>query len=173
MGEQIYLRPMEESDTDHIVAWRNSEKVKRYFIYQEDFTTQGHLYWLHEIVQKGKACQMMICDQQTDEALGSVFIRDIDHTHHKGEYGIFIGSEAVRGRGIGTQAAKLMIAYAFEELGLHRIYLRVLADNTRAIASYEKAGFVREGLLHHDVYIRGAYEDIAWMAITQDDEGVV
>lgn len=170
MEEQIYLRPMTEEDTDLIVAWRNKPDVKNNFIYQADFTREGHLYWLHEVVEKGCACQMMICDRANDTPLGSVYIRDIDHVHHKGEYGIFIGEEAARGRGIGTEAAKLMIRYGFDELGLHRIYLRALAGNGQAIRSYEKAGFRQEGYLKDDVCIRGKFVDIVWMAIVNKEK---
>ncbi len=172
MENQIYLRPMTEEDTDLIVAWRNKPSVRSCFIYQADFTREGHLYWLHEVVEKGRACQMMICDGADDKPVGSVYIRDIDHDHHKGEYGIFIGDEAARGRGIGTKAAKLMIQHGFEQLGLHRIYLRALAGNGQAVRSYEKAGFVQEGYLRDDVCINGKYEDIVWMAVVNkaDDE---
>ena len=170
MENQIYLRPMTEDDTDKIVAWRNQDSVRKYFIYQSEFTREGHLYWLHEIVEKGRACQMIICDSKTDKALGSVYIRDIDHDHHKGEYGIFIGEESARGRGVGTEAARQMIRYGFEQLGLHRIYLRVLAGNERAIRSYEKAGFKKEGYLHHDVCINGEYVDIVWMAAVNEEK---
>lgn len=170
MENEIYLRPMTEEDTDLIVAWRNKPSVRNYFIYQADFTREGHLYWLHEVVEKGHASQMMICDKEQDRPLGSVYIRDIDPVHQKGEYGIFIGEEAARGRGIGTQAAKLMLRHGFEVLGLHRIYLRVLAENERAIKSYEKAGFVREGYLHDDVCIKGRYADIVWMAAVKKEK---
>ncbi|MCD8067839.1 MAG: UDP-4-amino-4,6-dideoxy-N-acetyl-beta-L-altrosamine N-acetyltransferase [Lachnospiraceae bacterium] len=165
----IYLRPMTEEDTADIVAWRNSPGVRKSFIYQEDFTPEGHLRWLHEVVQTGRAAQMMICEEGSGRALGSVYIRDIDHIHHKGEYGIFLGTEEVRGRGIGTEAARLMIAYGFETLGLHRIYLRALSENARAIRSYEKAGFEKEGCLKDDVCIHGEYKDIVWMAIVRKD----
>ena len=47
---------------------------------------------------------------------------------------------------------------------LHRVYLRALSENLQAIRSYEKAGFVREGLLRDDVCIDGVYRDIVWMA---------
>lgn len=170
MKEHIYLRPMTEEDTDRIVSWRNQPNVKNFFIYRADFTREGHLYWLHEVVEKGDACQMIICDSVTDQPLGSVYIRDIDRVHHKGEYGIFIGEEAARGRGVGTEAAQLMIRYGFEKLGLHRIYLRVLADNERAIRSYEKAGFKKEGYLYQDVCINGEYVDIVWMAIVNEEK---
>lgn len=170
MEEQIYLRPMTEEDTDLVVAWRNKPDVRSNFIYQADFTREGHLYWLHEVVEKGRACQMIICDKEKDIPLGSVYIRDIDHIHHKGEYGIFLGEEAARGRGIGTEAAKLMIQYGFEQLGLHRIYLRALAGNRQAIRSYEKAGFLQEGYLKDDVCIHGKFVDIVWMAIVNKEK---
>lgn len=160
----IYLRPMTREDTDLIVAWRNSEEVRRNFIYQELFTREGHENWIRNMVETGKVIQMIICDVDDDTPLGSVYIRDIDRRHQKAEYGIFIGEESARGRGVGTAAARLMLEYCFREEKLHRIYLRAFASNERAIRSYEKAGFVREGLLREDVCIDGQYRDIVWMA---------
>ena len=160
----IYLRPMTYEDTDLIVAWRNSDAVRKNFIYQALFTRESHENWIRNKVKTGEVVQMIICDLETDKPLGSVYIRDIDRHHNKAEYGIFIGESDARGRGVGTAAAKLMLQYCFEEEHLHRIYLRVFADNTRAIRSYEKAGFVREGLLKDDVCIDGVYRDIIWMA---------
>ena len=170
MEYQIYLRPMVEEDTDMIVAWRNKPSVRKFFIYQADFTREGHLYWLHEVVEKGHACQMIICDKQTDKPLGSAYIRDIDHTHHKGEYGMFIGEDDARGRGVGTQAAQLMTQHGFEQLGLHRIFSRILADNGASIRSCEKAGFKQEGCFRDDVYINGAYKDVVWVAKINEEK---
>lgn len=170
MEYQIYLRPITEEDTEKIVTWRNNPEIKKFFISQADFTTEGHLRWLHQVVEPGHACQLIICDKANDMPLGSVYIRDIDHEQHKGEYGIFIGEEAARGRGIGTQAARLAIEYGFHKLGLHRIYLRALAGNDRAIRSYEKAGFKQEGYLKDDAYINGKYVDIVWMAIVNEEK---
>ena len=58
-----------------------------------------------------------------------------------------------------------MIRYAFEEMGLHRLFLRAFADNAQAIRSYEKAGFEREAYLRDDVCIDGRYRDIVLMGI--------
>lgn len=167
----IYLRPMTEQDTDRIVTWRNRDQVRKFFIYQELFTPQGHRNWLKNVVECGKAVQMIICETGTDRPLGSVYIRDIDMSHRKGEYGIFIGEDDARGKGIGTVCAKLMIRYAFEQLGLHRLFLRVFADNKRAIRSYEKAGFVQEACLRDDVLTDGVYRDIVLMAVLDKKEG--
>ena len=160
----IYLRLMTYDDTDRIVAWRNSDAVRKNFIYQALFTRQSHENWIRTHVETGDVVQMIICNLTDDKPLGSVYIRDIDRHHNKAEYGIFIGEPEARGRGVGTAAAKLMLRYCFEEERLHRVYLRALSDNGQAIRSYEKAGFHREGLLKDDVCIDGTYRDIVWMA---------
>ncbi len=160
----IYLRLMTWFDTDLIVAWRNSEQVRRNFVYQELFTREGHENWIRTMIETGKVVQMMICDLRGGRPLGSVYIRDIDRQHNKAEYGIFIGEPSARGRGVGTAAARLMLRYCFQEEKLHRIYLRAFSDNLQAIRSYEKAGFVREACLKDDVRIDGKYCDMIWMA---------
>lgn len=167
----IYLRLMTAADTDLIVAWRNKDFVRKNFIYQELFTREGHEDWVRNKVETGQVVQMIICDLLTDMPFGSVYIRDIDRVHNKAEYGIFIGEDDARGRGVGTAAARLMLRYCFEEEKLHRIYLRVYSDNLQAIRSYEKAGFAREGLLRDDVRIDGKYRDIQWMAAVSDNVG--
>lgn len=166
----IYLRPMTVEDTDLIVKWRNTEEVRKNFIYQALFTREGHLNWIRTMVDTGRVVQMIICLTDTDEAVGSVYIRDIDKEHRKAEYGIFIGEASARGKGIGTQAAKQMLAFCFEELKLHRIFLRAYADNLQAIRSYEKAGFVKEAYLKDDVCIDGKFRDIVLMAVLNPHE---
>lgn len=164
----VYLRRMTPDDTDSIVRWRNSDAVRSNFIYQKLFTRQSHEQWVENMVNTGKVVQMIICLCENNVPVGSVYIRDIDTTHNKGEYGIFIGEPSARGCGVGTAAAKLMIQYAFEKIKLHRLFLRAFADNAQAIGSYEKAGFVKEAYLKDDVCIDGVYRDIVLMAIINE-----
>lgn len=169
-GMAVYLRPMTRKDTDRIVSWRNQEAVRRNFIYQELFTRESHEHWIDTMVDTGRVVQMVICETAGNRPVGSVYLRDIDRRHKKAEYGIFIGGEGARGKGYGTMAARLMIRYAFEELGLHRLFLRVFADNEQAIRSYEKAGFEREAYLREDVCIDGRYRDIVLMGMINKAE---
>ena len=167
MNEQVTIRPVTEADTDRIIAWRNAPSVMAHFIYRTPLTRKAHLNWLHNRVETGEVAQFVIYDGET--AVGSVYLRDIDRNNQKCEYGIFIGDEDCRGKGIGTAAARLALAHAFEELGLNRVYLRVFADNLGAIKSYEKAGFRYEGTFRQDVMIDGVGEDIVFMAILRED----
>lgn len=172
---KIFLRKMEEQDTEDIIRWRNSDFVKRNFIYQKPFTVEGHHEWIRTMIDTGKAIQFMICEEETGRAVGSVYFRDIDETHHKAEYGIFIGEKDALGKGYGTEAARKMIAYGFDTLHLHKIMLRVLAENTAARRSYEKAGFHQEAYLKDEVYLERQYKDVILMAIIngekQDEKG--
>ncbi|MBQ8596815.1 MAG: hypothetical protein IJ409_03390, partial [Lachnospiraceae bacterium] len=52
-GQDIYLRPMTEEDTDLIVKWRNEDFVRRNFIYRKTFTAEGHLQWIETMVKTG------------------------------------------------------------------------------------------------------------------------
>ena len=98
--------------------------------------------------------------------MGSVYIRDIDRKNRKGEYGIFIGEADAAGKGYGTLAAKGAIAYARSELKLHKLFLRVFADNAAAVRSYEKAGFHREALLQDEIRNEdGSWRDLILMAV--------
>jgi RimJ/RimL family protein N-acetyltransferase len=72
---------------------------------------------------------------------------------------------AGRGRGLGTEAARLILGYGFEVLGLHRIDLGVFAFNPRAQHVYEKVGFVVEGVKRDGFRFDDVYVDEIWMSI--------
>ena len=139
MTNEVTIRPITYDDTENIVKWRNSEYVNSRFIDRRLFTKESHEAWLKNYVETGKVAQFIIL--LDGEAVGSVYLRDIDPDKKEAEYGIFIGEESARGKGVGTKSAKLILKYAFEELNLEKIFLRVFKDNPGAVRSYEKAGF--------------------------------
>ena len=92
-GQEIYLRPITIEDTENIIRWRNSQRVRRNFIYQAQFTKEGHESWMRNKVATGEVVQFIICQKADDRPVGSVYFRDIDPVDKKAEYGIFIGEE--------------------------------------------------------------------------------
>ena len=163
-GKQIYLRPITMEDTDRIVSWRNQDRVRHNFIYQKLFTKESHENWMHTQVETGHVVQFIICEKNNDRPVGSVYFRDIDHDNKKAEYGIFIGEADAAGRGIGSETARLAADYARDVLKLHKLMLRVFADNTAAVRSYEKAGFEKEALLRDEIKTGDGYRDLILMA---------
>ncbi len=164
-GDKISLKPITYEDTADIIRWRNSDDVRANFIFRDTLTVQTHELWLKNRVDTGEVVQFIITETASGRAVGSVYLRDIDPADLKAEYGIFIGEDDCRGKGYGTEAARLIVKYAFSSLRLHKVFLRVLKENTAAIKSYEKAGFTREGCFADDVKIDGKYYDIVFMAI--------
>lgn len=139
-GQLVNLRPIDEGDTDLIVKWRNNPSVRKNFIFREIFTSEMHQKWFKEKVLTGEVIQYII---ETKDGLpvGSVYFRDVDRKKSRAEYGIFIGEDSARGKGIGSESAVLFTDYG-NMIGLKNIILRVLAGNTAAERSYIKAGFI-------------------------------
>lgn len=96
----------------------------------------------------------------------------IDHHVRTGEFIIQLGENESRGRGIGTEAARLTLDYAFHVTNLACVYLTVLAPNKRAIASYEKAGFRKTGERRNSGYWLGQrVNEVLMDAIPEDFAG--
>ena len=162
-GIKVFLRPIAHGYTDNIVRWRNSPWVQRYFIDHTPLTRQIHENWLKTRVETGRVAQFIIVDKASGADVGTVYLRDIDAANSHAEFGIYIGEAPARRRGMGSEAASLICRYGFETLRLHRIYLRVLADNPIAAHCYEKIGFQREGLLRQHAFDGQRYHDVVIM----------
>ncbi len=81
------------------------------------------------------------------------------------ELGIFIGDPAEWAKGFGTEATRLLVAHAFEALGLARVTLRVFEGHARAIRAYERVGFRRERVLPRALRKDGRDVDLVEMAL--------
>ncbi len=173
IGNKIILRDITLEDTNNIIKWRNNPNVKKNFCIQSAFTVEGHTKWFNSTILTGKTKQFIIVDKLKNKDVGSVYLRDIDYNNNKAEYGIFIGENDCRGKGLGSEAASLVIKYAFDELKLHKIFLRVFKENVIAINSYKKAGFEIEGVFKDDVFIseKSSYQDMIFMAIINNKKG--
>jgi RimJ/RimL family protein N-acetyltransferase len=84
-----------------------------------------------------------IADAESDEVLGGVNLRFGDHETVEISY--FLRASA-RGRGLATNAVRLVARWAFDELGVERVELRVHPENVASRRVAERAGFVREGV---------------------------
>ncbi|AFL52271.1 RimJ/RimL family protein N-acetyltransferase [Sinorhizobium fredii] len=96
--------------------------------------------------------------------IGHVRFHSIDRQDRRAALAIGIDDPAYLGRGYGTEAIRLALTHAFST-GLHRISLRVLASNSRAMACYRKCGFVEEGREREAAFVNGGWEDDIIMGV--------
>lgn len=89
----------------------------------------------------------------------------VSEIDNRARYAVGLFEPTVWGRGLGTEITQLVLRYAFDELTLHRVDLRVLQYNNRAISCYEKCGFIQEGLEREGALIEGKYETDVFMSI--------
>ena len=119
---------------------------------------------VHDVTESPDEFYFGIYSLADKQLIGSCAIEPI-WSHRNAWVAIGIGDRAYRGRGYGTDAMRLLIGFGFRELDLHRITLGVFSYNTRAIRSYEKAGFTREVVRRAALYRDGQRHDELTMGI--------
>ena len=112
---------------------------------------------------------LAVCRKEDDEFVGTTGLYDLQWVMRSASFRVFIGDKLSWDRGIGTDCARLMLRYGFDKLNLNRIWLGVNAANERAVRAYEKAGFVREGLLRQEQFRNARYYDVVRMAVLRDE----
>jgi RimJ/RimL family protein N-acetyltransferase len=119
-------------------------------------------------VAEGRTVAWVI-ESPDGQPAGTLRLLEIDHHHGRAELAISIGETSQWDRGIGTDAIRQALRHAFEAMGLRRIGLITDADNLRGVRCYEKAGFVREGLLRAHRLRYGQPIDMLTMAVLKED----
>jgi len=97
------------------------------------------------------------------QLIGMVSCYAIDWKDRTGELGVYIGDRTHWGHGLGTDAVITLLGHLFADLNLNRISLNTYATNVRALRSYGKAGFVREGTRRRFRPSVGHYREVRMM----------
>ena len=106
---------------------------------------------------------------EDDRLIGYIGLEGDIFPHGEAFVGIGIGERELWGKGYGTDAMKVILRYAFQELNLRRVSLDTFEYNPRAIRSYEKAGFVHEGRAEDFLYREGRRWDLIFMGILREE----
>ena len=163
-GEKVYLSPINLDDYELYVKWLNNPRITQYLDCNDSLIT---LSKEKELLDKiaNEEFTFAIIKKEDDTLLGNVGVTKIDYKNGKAELGIFIGDEENLSKGYGSEAIKLLINFAFNEIRLHNIMLTVFSNNPRAIKAYTKCGFQEFGRRHEAIYHDGEYLDLIYMEI--------
>lgn len=107
---------------------------------------------------------LAVIDNATGDLVGEVVLNEWDENNRSCGFRTFIGA-AGRGRGLGTEATRLIVDHGLTTMGLHRITLEVYAFNPRARHVYEKVGFVHEGTGREALRFDDQWIDVHFMAV--------
>jgi RimJ/RimL family protein N-acetyltransferase len=169
-GAGITLREMRLSDAPALLALLTTEEVTR-FISPPPTTVEGFerfISWTHRERAAGRYVCFAVVPDGYDTAVGLFQVRQLDPRFGTAEWGFAIGS-AFWGSGLFMKGAELVVDFAFEVIGVHRLEARAAVRNGRGNGALRKIGAVQEGILRRSFLRRGAYMDQALWAIIAED----
>ncbi|RLC87783.1 MAG: N-acetyltransferase [Chloroflexi bacterium] len=172
-GEKIRLRPPERADLPLFVQWLSNPEMRKYVTIR--YISQAlEERWFENLLPNlsGAAparLHFVIETLGETQPIGVIGLENINWRDRETEMGIIVGEPDFWGRGYGSDALHTVLEVGFRWYNLHRIFLRVVADNTRAILSYEKCGFVHEGRQREAAFIDGCYKDLLLMSVLENE----
>jgi diamine N-acetyltransferase len=164
MSKNLKLRPLEREDLKFVHELNNDANIMSYWFEEpyEAFVELQDLYDKH-IHDQGERRFIL---EKDGEMLGLVELVEIDYIHRRSEFQIIIDPKH-QGCGYAMIATKLAMKYAFSVLNMHKLYLIVDKENTKAIHIYKKVGFSVEGELEDEFFVDGSYHNAIRMCMFQ------
>jgi RimJ/RimL family protein N-acetyltransferase len=169
-GNLVSLRELRASDAPALFAALTSEQVSR-FISPPPATVNGFerfIAWAIRQRQAGQYVCFAVVPHGSDIAIGIFQVRSLEPAFGTAEWGFALASE-FWGAGIFMDGAKLVVDFAFDVLGVHRLEARAALKNGRGNGALRKLGAVQEGVLRRSFLRNGEYLDQALWTILQDE----
>lgn len=173
--EDIGFRPIEERDLEKLRMLRNDQSTWIQLTSVWLINTLEQKSWYEEMSRNKKAQYYAIVKNEKlfpiiyeGDFLGVIRMDEIDF-HNRS---IRVGADILpgeRGKGYGTKALQAILKYCFEHLGMHRVWLLTLEDNSIARKLYINAGLKEEGRMREHIWRNGKWKDYIVMSILEDE----
>jgi len=168
-GEKIYLRPLGLEDGDFLCQGENNEQVRHSLFLAFPVSPSEEREKIQRYISSQDTILFTIALKENDQPVGQAGFFRVDFVSRAAVFYLAILSPEHWGTGIGSEATRLMVDYAFSTLNLNRIQLHVNAENLPAIKIYQRNGFQKEGVLRQAMYRSGKYNDFWVMGILRED----
>ena len=162
----VSLREWLDDDVPAIVAICDDPEVARFTRVPSPYTERDAREFLDGGVLKEMSFAIVVTDDEGEEVLGSIGLRDAGEG--RGELGYLVAAHA-RGRGVASRAVRLLAEWAVTEGGRARVQLYTHVDNPASQRTAEKAGFRREGVLLAYMLLKGERHDAVIFGMTPED----
>jgi len=143
-GERASLGLLRRDQLPRLAAWFNDPDVRRGLAHRGIINEDAETAWYEHVTEAARQPRpsevgFAIHDAADGELVGVCGLENIDHNFSRADFGIFLGQR--RGTGIGADATRLVLDWAFTIIGLHNVMLESYEFNEQAIRAYERAGF--------------------------------
>jgi [ribosomal protein S5]-alanine N-acetyltransferase len=169
-GQGVTLRELRASDAMSLFTMLTTEEVSR-FISPPPTTVEGFerfIAWTWLQRSAGSSACFAVTLDGTDTAIGIFQLRELERGFGTAEWGFAIASP-YWGTGVFQKGAELIVRFAFEEVGVHRLEARAAVKNGRGNGALRKIGAMQEGLLRKSFYKNGEYLDqVLWTILDED-----
>ena len=150
---KIEIRKFTEKDIPYKVKWINDVENNESLHYDLPLREDKTLLWYKSI--EGREDRADYTITINNNPVGIIGLLNIDKKNQKAEYYVTLGEKEFKGKGIATEASKLLIRKCFSDFKLNKIYLYTETKNVTAQRLFEKIGFAREGVLKEDLIHNG------------------
>jgi RimJ/RimL family protein N-acetyltransferase len=169
VGERVRLEPLGIEHYDGLRPMFDDPEGRRMTATTRGFDDEMLRNWFSTRQDHDDRADFAIVEVETGRVLGEVVLNDLDTGDESCNFRIGLTGPDVYGRGYGTEATTLVLDYAFDTVGLHRVELDVYSFNPRGQRAYEKAGFVREGVRRQALRWDGEWHDVIVMGVLATD----
>jgi len=172
VGHKVALGPLRRDLAADYARWMNDPDVRCGLNQMGIATPHSQEKWVEENLERGAksepdVVEFTVYDREDCAPVGTAGLLQILHAHGNAEFAIFLGER--RGHGLGTEATRLVLDFAFQILQLRNVLLETLEWNTGGLAAYERAGFRRIGVRRGARMSRGRPTDIVLMDAVPED----
>lgn len=169
-GERVVLRRHVREDLAAFLRWYQDPVIARLTRYQDAPMRPDEIERFFLMRAIGPASLSMGIELHDEgQLVGTCAFSQVDGDNGSALFHITIGEPDAWGRGLGTDATRVMVEHAFSTLGLHRVGLMVFAFNERAIRAYERVGFVHEGRAREAILRDGRWWDELHMSVLEPE----
>lgn len=169
-GQKVVLRGLRQSDLSRYRRWLENPVATHFMESGWRPISDSEMDALYKAsTEPADTSVFIIEDRSSGKSVGVCGLYLIQWICRRAEFRILIGEDDFLGKGLGSEAAKLILSYGFEKLNLETIYLGVNSENLRAIGSYRNAGFQDEGVRRRMVYRNSKYYDVLMMSVLREE----
>ncbi|MGC4107903.1 MAG: GNAT family protein [Thermomicrobiales bacterium] len=171
LGERVYLRPLEKDDALTISEWTRQEPDAVWSQGRSMYSPPEYAEWTKKLQKDDLQTwpRFAVCLCENDAFIGSMGVVGIDYINGIGMTESELNNPAYREQGYGSEAKQLLLAYAFDILGLRHLESWVAFPNLRSAAALRKQGYKEAGRLHWQYPLDGDFGNATLFLLNADD----